>query len=466
MSHVYLAEDARLQVRVAVKESLQTSPEARQQFEQEAHILARLSHPNLPRVSDHFTDPTTGHQYLVMEYVAGEDLQAMVKRKGPLPEPAALAWIGQVLDALEYLHAQRPPVIHRDVKPGNIKITPEGRAVLVDFGLVKVGGPVASTLAGAHAVTPGYAPPEQYGMRTTERSDIYSVGATLYTLLTGRVPPEAPQRMSGGRLLPPHRIAPTVSRSTETAVLRALEMDTHKRWNSIAALREALQRRPTGPSLRKQSPTGFVVPAILTGVVVLAIVLVAIFGSGHKPAAPLTPTVTPTVTRGPSRTVTPTTIPSITRTPIHPVPTAITPRPPTTVPPTTPAPACRGKSSMPPVTLLAPRKDLTCNGPVRFSWQWQYTLLPGETFEVHIWPEYKQKENRNRAVKRTRATATVINVKKDVLWIDWDKKEHRWEVVVVCEADGHWVSRESEARLFYYWPYEPADDSHPENNCK
>lgn len=103
----------------------------------------------------------TQRQYLVMEYIEGEDLAAMIKRAGRLPETIALAWIRQILDAVEYLHAQNPPVIHRDIKPANIKITPQGKAVLVDFGISKFYDPSRGTMTGMPAVTAGYAPPEQ-----------------------------------------------------------------------------------------------------------------------------------------------------------------------------------------------------------------------------------------------------------------------------------------------------------------
>jgi len=154
MSRVYLAEDTRLELQVAVKENLQTSRQAQHQFEREAKILARLDHPNLPGVSDHFIDPRSGRQYLVMDYVQGDDLETIIQRSGPLPEATALNWVRQVMDALEYLHRQQPPVIHRDVKPGNIKITPHGKAMLVDFGISKVydpGSPTPDRRPGHHA---------------------------------------------------------------------------------------------------------------------------------------------------------------------------------------------------------------------------------------------------------------------------------------------------------------------------
>jgi Tol biopolymer transport system component/predicted Ser/Thr protein kinase len=354
MSRVYLAEDIRLGVQVAVKENLQAGPEARQQFEREAQILARLSHPNLPRVIDHFTDRQSGRQYLVMDYIEGEDLQAIMKRSGPVPEQTALAWVGQVLDALEYLHRQRPPVIHRDVKPGNIKITPQGRAVLVDFGIAKMGGPAGSTLTGARAVTPGYAPPEQYGMRTTERSDVYSVGATLYTLLTGRVPAEAPLRMAGERLVPPRQVVPSVSHHTQTAVLQAMEMDTSKRLGTMSELRQVLRGRPTAPSPRERQraapqleergskwPARGTLPIILAALAALAIVAaVVLLPQIMTPRPALPPTATVEVAPGPTakpELPTSTPIPAI-ATPLPPKATPIPPSP-TPVPPSpTPAP--------------------------------------------------------------------------------------------------------------------------------
>jgi len=339
MSRVYLAEDVRLHVRVAVKENLQTEPEAREQFEQEARILAHLSHPNLPRVGDHFVDPDSGRQYLVMDYVKGEDLGTIVRRRGPLPEKVALNWIRQVLDALAYLHSQQPPpVVHRDVKPANIKVTPEGKAVLVDFGIAKVGGPGIMTLTGARGLTPGYAPPEQYGMRTSGQSDIYSVGATLYTLLTGRVPPEAPLRVAGKYLVPPRQLVPGVSQATESALLRALEVETRKRWKSVQAFSRALRGKGTSPTPRAYPFILGAVVIVLLGAMALAMLprgdgevqppevtatsaLVPVVGPTRTSQAPISPTPetsssstpTPTATPSPSPTRTPTRTPTSTR---------------------------------------------------------------------------------------------------------------------------------------------------------
>ncbi len=264
MSRVYLAQDLRLNLRVAVKENLQSDPQARTQFLTEAQLLAALSHPNLPRVIDYFDDPATRRQYLVMDYIEGDDLHALIKRTGPLPEAAALAWTRQVLSALEYLHSQQPPVIHRDIKPSNIKITPQGKAVLVDFGIAKVFDARGATVTGARAATPGYAPPEQYGMRTDERSDIYSLGATLYTMLTGRVPPEAPLRMAETeKLIPPGQLAPNLSANTEAVLQRALEISSSKRFQTVVELRAALERRADRPVAVEPEPAAaFSIPAL------------------------------------------------------------------------------------------------------------------------------------------------------------------------------------------------------------
>ena len=197
---VYCAWDSNVDRRCAVKENLEMAAEGRRQFSREATVLANLSHPNLPRVTDHFSIPGQG-QYLVMDFVEGDDLGSLVNRQGKIPVEQALSWMIQVADALVYIHSQQPPVLHRDIKPANIRITPGGQAMLVDFGLVKVFDPNLKTTMGARAVTPGYAPPEQYGQgRTDHRTDIYALGATLYTLLTGQEPPESVQRVAGGQM--------------------------------------------------------------------------------------------------------------------------------------------------------------------------------------------------------------------------------------------------------------------------
>jgi len=244
MGAVYRAIDLKFNTPVALKENLTVTPDSQRQFTREAGLLHQLRHPNLPRVTDHFTIAGQG-QYLVMDHVDGEDLKGLLRRQGPLPEPQALNWICQVLDALEYLHSRQ--VIHRDVKPANVKITPQGQVFLVDFGLAKVYDPGQETTIGARGATPGYAPPEQYGQgRTDARSDVYSAGATLYSLVSGQVPPDALDMVIRRGNLPSLRqLAPGVSTRVEAAVVRAMQTVPEDRFQTSAEFRQALHEPPT-----------------------------------------------------------------------------------------------------------------------------------------------------------------------------------------------------------------------------
>ncbi len=266
MGAVYRAIDLKFNTPVALKENLAVTADSQRQFTREAGLLHQLRHPNLPRVTDHFAIAGQG-QYLVMDHVEGEDLRHLVARQGPVPEARALDLIRQVLDALEYLHSRQ--VIHRDVKPANVKITPLGQVFLVDFGLAKVYDPVQETTIGARGATPGYAPPEQYGQgRTDARSDIYSAGATLYTLLSGRVPPDALEMVIRRGNLPSLRdLAPDVSPHVEAAVRRAMQTVPEDRFQSAADLWQALQEPPTrvlpreGPAPAAEVPSPAPSPA-------------------------------------------------------------------------------------------------------------------------------------------------------------------------------------------------------------
>ncbi len=132
MGAVYEALDQRLDTTVALKETLFAEERLRKQFEREARLLARLHHQALPRVSDHFSEGDG--QFLVMQYVAGDDLSAMLaERNGPFPQQEVLRWADQLCDALDYLHTQDPEIIHRDIKPQNLKLTARGQIVLLDF---------------------------------------------------------------------------------------------------------------------------------------------------------------------------------------------------------------------------------------------------------------------------------------------------------------------------------------------
>ncbi|MEW5872085.1 MAG: serine/threonine-protein kinase [Chloroflexota bacterium] len=253
---VYRAWDTNLSRPCAVKENLDTSPEASRQFAREASVLANLSHPNLPRVTDHFTIPDQG-QYLVMDFVEGEDLASLMQQRGILPVDQALGWISQVADALSYLHSRQPPVVHRDIKPANIRITPEGKATLVDFGLVKFFDPGLKTTIGARAVTPGYAPPEQYGQGSTDtRSDIYALGATFYNLITNQQPLESVRRMVGGRMRSAQEINPQVPQHVGMAIERAMAIEPGQRYQNAEEFKNALKLTAPRPVMPPPSTGG------------------------------------------------------------------------------------------------------------------------------------------------------------------------------------------------------------------
>ncbi len=240
MGAIYRALDERLGVDVAVKENFFTTEEYARQFRLEAVILASLRHPNLPRVSDHFIEKDG--QYLVMDYIEGEDLRQRMERLGSISEEEAVLIGAAVCDALTYLHTRKPPIIHRDIKPGNIKITPDGHIFLVDFGLAKVVEGNQLTTTGARAMTPGYSPPEQYGTaRTDPRTDIYSLGATLYAALTGVIPEDGLARAMGtAELTPLRKRNPKISRRLASVIEKAMAIDPAERYQTAEEFKRAL----------------------------------------------------------------------------------------------------------------------------------------------------------------------------------------------------------------------------------
>jgi Tol biopolymer transport system component len=247
MGAVYLAHDETLGLECAVKENLNPSPDAERQFRREATLLASLRHHNLPRVTDHFV--IGDQQYLVMDFVPGEDLKERLARQGTLDEVDVLLWAAQICDALTYLHNLNPPVVHRDIKPANIKLT-EGdeHVMLVDFGIAKAAATGSKTTTSAVALTPGFAPPEQYGMgRTDPRTDQYALAATLYTLLVGQTPPDSMERLLGNaRLVPPRELRPDLTEEVTDALVRALELKPDDRFGSVADFKAALFAQLTG----------------------------------------------------------------------------------------------------------------------------------------------------------------------------------------------------------------------------
>jgi serine/threonine-protein kinase len=252
---IYLADDLRLEGRQCALKEVEydralppkTLEQAREQFLREATVLARLDHPNLPKVSDFFSNGP--RDYLVMDYIPGRDLREMMlnarRNKLFLPEKEVLRWAAQLADALDYLHKQDPPIVHRDIKPSNLKITPNALLKLVDFGLVKIMAPDEVTITIIQGQgTALYTPLEQYGgddVHTDARADIYSFGATLYHLLTNEPPAEARKRFLDNRsLIPIHEINPAISTRTERAILWAMALHPDDRPVTIQILREAM----------------------------------------------------------------------------------------------------------------------------------------------------------------------------------------------------------------------------------
>ena len=255
MGSIYLAEDIRLEGRLtAVKEvrldltlSDETLRQTREQFLREATVLARLDHPNLPKVSDFFSEKSS--DFLVMDYIPGEDLRALMaeaRESGEyLDEKKVLTWANQITDALMYLHSQDPPILHRDVKPSNLKLKPNGVVKLVDFGLVKVLAAKEETLTIVQGRgTALYTPLEQYGGdtgHTDVRSDVYALGATLYHLLTSSPPVEARERFLQPNVMPfPSKINEDISPRTDRAVMAALSLHPEERPQSVEEFHKAL----------------------------------------------------------------------------------------------------------------------------------------------------------------------------------------------------------------------------------
>ncbi len=255
MGAVYQAYDLRLGVNIALKQMKQDEKAGEylnRAFEREARLLAGLRHPTLPVVSDYFTD--NGDKFLVMQFIPGQDLAAVLaEHQGPLDVERVLEWADQLLDVLDYLHTHDPPIIHRDIKPHNLKLTPRGEIVLLDFGLAK-GTPIHTQALAGHSTivyTASYAPLEQIqGAGTDPRSDLYALAATMYHLLTGDPPPNAGMRANevlGGNpdpLIPAHMKNTTIPIAVSAALSRALELHTAGRPASAVEMRALLKQHP------------------------------------------------------------------------------------------------------------------------------------------------------------------------------------------------------------------------------
>jgi DNA segregation ATPase FtsK/SpoIIIE-like protein len=249
MGTVYEALDERLSRNVALKEMRVESEELRRAFEREARLLANLSHPSLPSMTDHFSEG--GGQFLIMEFIPGDDLgKALTLRGQPFAAADVIRWANQLLDALEYLHGHEPPIVHRDIKPSNLKLTASGQIVLLDFGLAKGAAGQMSIHENSLSVqgySPNYAPLEQIqGGKTSLQSDLYSLAATLYHLLTNQKPADALSRAAAlvyGEADPLVHISdinPEIPDNVAGVLMQALSLQPARRPQSAVFMREAL----------------------------------------------------------------------------------------------------------------------------------------------------------------------------------------------------------------------------------
>ena len=243
MGRVYVAVDRRFENRVAIKETFYKDEGLREAFEREARLLNGLHHPVLPHVSDYFTE---GSEYfLVMEYIEGDDLHEILKRDGEKKKKKVLRWSEQMLDALDYLHSQNPPIIHRDIKPQNLKITARGDVVLLDFGLAKLNADDTTGAVSVFGYSRAYSPLEQIqGTGTDARSDIFALAATAFHLLTGKQPIDVLSRAAaiiGGNQDPLQRaseLRSEIPASVDQILQKALSLNPSERF---ASAKEVLQ---------------------------------------------------------------------------------------------------------------------------------------------------------------------------------------------------------------------------------
>src|SRR5260221_11621807 len=255
---VYLVRDRRIKQRLfALKESIDPNKRDRERFIVEAEVLKRLTHVALPHVYQVFENEKLKRVYMLMDYIQGRDLEALLKGQ---PErcfslPLVMAIMTPIVDALIYLHGQQRPIVHRDIKPANIIVPAKGgEAVLVDFGIAKEYILDNTTTVIRHG-SPGYAAPEQYGSGTNPRTDIYGLGATLYTLLTGTVPSDAITRVTGSKridpLTPTNLVAPDVPWTVSMVIERAMSISIEDRFTTV----EEFWQELTNPALKQQVQT-------------------------------------------------------------------------------------------------------------------------------------------------------------------------------------------------------------------
>lgn len=266
MSVVYLAMDKRLNKQWAIKEIKKTSNGKNDEvivssLIAEANLMKRLDHPALPRIVDIIDNGST--LYVVMDYIEGESLDKILLEYGAQPEKLVLSWAQQLCDALGYLHAQKPPIIYRDMKPANVMLKPEGNLKVIDFGIAreyKEQNLSDTTVLG----TKGYAPPEQHGSRQTDaRSDIYALGMTMHHLLTGVDP-----RPADYMYVPVRQWNPELSEGIEEIINKCTALDPEDRYQNCDELMYDLQHPDQiGQGIKKQKKrklTSFIITSCLT----------------------------------------------------------------------------------------------------------------------------------------------------------------------------------------------------------
>ncbi len=263
----------------AVKETYDVTPSARRQALMEASVLFTVRDSHLPQVYDAFE--ANGRFYLVMQLIEGQNLLQLLKERvvsrhlgqvgeqephqysqGPCSEQEVLSWLLPIMDVLQELHSRNPAVVHRDIKPGNIILTPDQTAVLVDFGLTKLYDPKSSTQTLVRAVSEGFSPIEQYTSKTGPQSDMYSLAATMYLLLTNRLPPPAVRRSIHDELIAPRLLNPTLSLKAERALLKALSVQADQRYQSMREFAQALRE----PSFDAYADTTIAAPHVVPSV--------------------------------------------------------------------------------------------------------------------------------------------------------------------------------------------------------
>lgn len=241
----------------AIKETYDVTPASRRQALMEASVLFTVRSRQLPEVYDALE--ANGRFYLVMQLIEGQNLLQLLRSRvpggfvgeqepqhqpyGPCSEQEVLTWLLPIMEILQELHSRRPPVMHRDIKPGNIILTPHQTAVLVDFGLTRLYDPNRNTQTMTRAVTEGFSPLEQYVGKTSPQSDIYAMAATMYLLLTNRMPPTATKRSMRDELLAPRLFNTALSVETERVLWKALSLHAQDRYQSMREFADALQDR-------------------------------------------------------------------------------------------------------------------------------------------------------------------------------------------------------------------------------